>query len=342
MFTNSEYLYALWLLPLFVVIFVYIKILRKKRLLRFGDIELINNLMPDASKRKPTVKFVFIMLAYCFVVIGLAGPRYGIKYQENNRSGSEIIIALDVSNSMLAEDIQPNRLERAKQAVAQLIDRLDNNRIGLIVFAGQAYMQLPITVDYGSAKMFLSTISTNSVPVQGTAIGDAITLAINSFSPVAGAGKAIIIITDGENHEDNPIEAAALATKSGISVHTIGIGSPNGAPIPIQRANGARDFLRDREGNVVMTRLDENTLQEIATAGGGIYVRATNANIGLNTVYEEVEKLEKSEFETLAYAEFAHLFQWLFGLAFVVLLFELILSNRKNRFAIFDTNNSHT
>jgi len=334
-FSNNEYLFALALIPLFTVIFVWVLLARKKRLQRFGDTELVSRLMPDASTRKPVVKFVLLMIAYTFAVLGVAGPKYGTKLQETKRTGSEIIIALDVSNSMMAEDIKPNRLERAKQAIALLIDRLSDHRIGLIVFAGEAYTQLPITTDYVSAKMFLSTISPDIVPIQGTAIGAAINLAVNSFPPNSEAGKAIIVITDGENHEDNPVQAAEEASKRGINVYAIGVGSPQGAPVPIRTASGQRDFMKDRSGNTVMTKLDEKTLQEVAMSGKGVYVRATTANMGLNNVYDEISKLEKSEYESKIYTDFAEMFQWFFGVALVFLLAELLISNRKNRFRIF-------
>ena len=337
-FSHQEYLYALALIPLFTVLFAYVLFVRKKRLHRFGDTELVNRLMPDASTRKPVVKFVLLMIACTFVVLGVAGPKFGTKLQETKRTGSEIIIALDVSNSMMAEDMQPNRLERAKQAVSRLIDRLGDNKIGLIVFAGEAYTQLPITTDYVSAKMFLSTISPDILPVQGTAIGTAINLAVNSFSPASEAGKAIIVITDGENHEDNPVQAAEEAVKRGINVYTIGVGSTQGTPIPIRTASGQRDFMKDRAGNTVMTRLDEKTLQETAMAGKGIYVRATTSNMGLNNVFDEINKLAKSEYEAKIYTDFAEMFQWPFGVALVFLLAELLISNRKNRFRIFKIN----
>ena len=334
-FSNHEYLSALALIPLFMMIFIVIVFSRKKSLQRFGEAELVNRLMPDASTRKPVIKFILLMIAYAFIVLGVAGPRIGIRLQETKRAGSEIIIALDVSNSMMAEDIQPNRLERAKQAVSRLIDRLGDNRIGLIVFAGEAYTQLPITSDYVSAKMFLSAISTESVPVQGTAIGAAINLAVNSFSPASEAGKAIIIITDGENHEDDPVKAAEEAAKRGISVHAVGVGSTQGSPIPLRPRNGQRDFMRDRAGNVVMTRLDENTLQEMTIEGNGIYIRATTANMGLNNILDEINKLDKSEYDAKIYTDFAEMFQWFFGVALVFLLSELFISNRKNRLKIF-------
>ena len=334
-FSHPEYLYALILIPFFAVFYALASLTRKKRMQRFGDTELVNRLMPDVSKRKPMLKFILLITAYSFAIVGLSGPRFGTKLQEVKRKGSEIIIALDVSNSMMAEDIQPNRLERAKQAVARLIDRLGENKIGLIVFAGEAYTQLPITADYVSAKMFLSTISPDIVPVQGTAIGAAIRLAANSFSPKSEAGKAIIIITDGENHEDDPVKAAEEAEKRGINVYAIGIGDTKGTPIPMRTASGQRDFWKDRSGNTVMTRLDEKTLQEVASKGKGVYVRATTANVGLNNVYDEINKLEKTEYETQVYTEYAEMFQWPFGLVLVFLLVELLISNRKNRFKIF-------
>ena len=334
-FSHQEYLYALALVPLFAVLFAWVLLVRKKRLQRFGDTELVSRLMPDASTRKPAVKFVLLMIAYTFTVLGVAGLRFGTKLQETKRTGVEIIIALDVSNSMMAEDIQPNRLERAKQAVSRLIDRMGDNKIGVIVFAGEAYTQLPITADYVSAKMFLSTISPDIVPVQGTAIGAAVNLAVNSFSPASEAGKAVIVITDGENHEDNPVQAAEEALKRGVNVYTIGVGSTQGTPIPVRTASGQRDFMKDRAGNTVMTKLDEKTLQETAMAGKGIYVRATAANMGLNNVYDEINKLEKAEFEAKIYTDFAEMFQWPFGAALVFLLAELLISNRKNRFRLF-------
>ena len=335
-FAHQEYLYALALIPLFVVLFIFVMLMRNKSLQRFGDIELVSRLMPDASTRKPVLKFILLMIAYTFTVAGIAGPRFGTKLQEVKRKGFEIIIALDVSNSMMAEDIQPNRLERAKQAVSRLIDRLGENKIGLIVFAGEAYTQLPITADYVSAKMFLSTISPDVVPVQGTAIGAAINLAANSFSPASEAGKAIIVITDGENHEDNPVEAAQKAAKQGINVYAVGIGSTQGVPIPVRTASGQRDYMKDRSDNIVMTKLDEKTLKELAIAGNGVYIQATSANLGLNTIFDEINKLEKTEYETKIYTDFAEMFQWSFGAALLFLFVELLISNRKNRFRLFE------
>ncbi|MDR0715002.1 MAG: VWA domain-containing protein [Bacteroidales bacterium] len=311
------------------------RIIRKRNIRRFGDEELVSRLMPEASSRKVLWKFVLLLLLFSLMITGIAGPKFGTKIESQKRKGSEIIIALDVSNSMMAEDIAPNRLERAKQALSKLVDRLGDDKIGLIVFAGEAFVQLPITNDYVSAKMFLGTISPDIVPVQGTAIGKAITLATSSFSPASNAGKAVIVITDGENHEDNPVEAAREAAKKDIIVHTIGIGSVQGTPIPIRTKSGQRDFIKDRAGNVVMSRLDETTLQETASAGKGIYVRATASNMGLTDVLDEISDLEKSEYDAKIIVDYAEWFQWPFGAALLLLLTELLISGKRNKFRLF-------
>ncbi|MDR1673668.1 MAG: VWA domain-containing protein [Bacteroidales bacterium] len=330
-FSHIEYLYAWTLIVLFAGLFVWSQVARKRNIRRLGDVELVSRLMPDASSRKPVLKFVLLVSAFALAVAGMAGPKFGTKMEEQKRHGSEIIIALDVSSSMMAEDIQPNRLERAKQALSRLVDRLGDNKIGLVVFAGEAYTQLPITSDYVSAKMFLSTISTDIVPVQGTAIGTAINLAANSFSPFDETGKAIVVITDGENHEDNPVQAAQQAADRGIRVHTVGVGSSQGTPIPVRTGSGQRDFIKDRQGNVVMTRLDENTLKETAVAGKGVYVRATSSNMGLNNVLDEINKMEKSAYEAKIYTDFAEMFQYPFAMVLLLLLTDLLISDRKMR-----------
>jgi Ca-activated chloride channel family protein len=259
----------------------------------------------------------------------LAGAEFGSKLQKSKRKGVEIIIALDVSNSMMAQDIQPCRLEKAKQAISKLVDKLGNDKIGLIVFAGEAYTQLPITTDYVSAKMFLSTISTKIVPVQGTAIGSAINLAVKSFTPDSKADKAIVVITDGENHEDDAVAAAKVAWENHIHVHTIGVGLPQGAPIPIDEDGSQHNFIKDENGSVVISKLNEELLQEIASTGNGAYIRSTNADLGLNAIFKEINKMSKIEFETKIYSEYENQFQWLIGTAFLLLLLELIILERK-------------
>jgi Ca-activated chloride channel family protein len=288
-------------------------------------------LMPFASKNRPRFKFFILMLALAFIILGIARPQYGSKLKKVKREGVELIIALDVSNSMLAEDIQPNRLERAKLAISRLVDKLKDDKIGLIVFAGDAYTQLPITSDYNSAKLFLNSVSTQIVPKQGTAIGAAIGLGMRSFTPSSKSNKAIIVITDGENHEDDAISAAKSAVENGIVVHAIGMGLPQGSPIPVLRS-GAKEYLKDNQGNVVITKLNETMLEQISAAGNGIYVRANNAQVGLNTLFDEINKLEKSEMESLVYSDYEDQFQYFFAIAMALILLEFVILERKNRY----------
>lgn len=328
-FANPEYLYILIVIPLLFGLYFLSSYIRTKRLSEFGDLTLIRQLMPGVSFRRGWIKFIIFLVAFALMVIGLARPQFGSKLTEAKRKGIEIIIALDVSNSMLAQDIQPNRLERAKQAIARLVDQLTNDRIGLIVFAGDAYVQLPVTNDYTSAKMFLSSISPGIVPKQGTAIGTAINLASNSFSPQEETSKVIIVISDGENHEDNPVEQATLAAEKGIIVHAIGIGSQQGAPIPT--GSNSQDFLRDKDDNVVVTRLDEETLSKVAISTGGKYIRANNTQIGLMPIFEEINRMEREEFKEKIFSEYDDQFQYLFGLALLLLIIEFFILERRNR-----------
>ena len=289
-FAHTTYLYFLLLIPVLIIIFIISVQIKKKAVKSFGDLEIISGLMPNVSVKRPKLKFILLLLALTFIIIGIAGPQFGAKLKKVKREGIEMIFAIDVSNSMMAEDIKPNRLERSKQAISKLIDKLHNDKIGMIVFAGDAYTQLPITTDYSAAKMFLSTINPSIVPKQGTAIGSAINLAMSSFSPDNNKSKVLIIITDGENHEDNAVEMAEKAKEEGIVVHTIGMGLSKGAPIPIIGRNGQRDFRTDKDGKVVITKLNEPMLQEIASAGNGIYIRANNSNAGINTLFKKINK----------------------------------------------------
>lgn len=329
-FANPDFLYLLLLLPLMLLLFI-INILRRKRALRkLGRNELVTGMMPGASTNRPAVKFLFQTLALLSAVIMLARPQFGSKIEEVRRQGVEVIIALDVSNSMLASDIPPDRLTRAKQAISRLVDNLADDRIGLIVFAGDAYTQLPVTTDYVSAKMFLSVINPDMVPRQGTAIGAAINLGISSFSPGEDKSKAMIIITDGENHEDDPLPAAEAAAEKGIVIHAIGIGSPEGVPIQISSGAG-RDFLKDAEGNTVITRLDEDVIQKIAATTGGTYVRAGTANIGLDQIYNEISKMKKDELESRMFTEYNDQFHIFAAITLILLVAEFLIMDRKNR-----------
>jgi Ca-activated chloride channel family protein len=299
---------------------------------RFGDPELIAQLHPERSVGRQVLKFILVLLALSAIIIGISRPQFGSKLHEIKREGVELIIALDVSNSMLAEDIQPNRLERAKQAIAKLVDRLVNDRIGLIVFAGDAYVQIPVTTDYVSAKMFLAAINTDIVPKQGTAIGSAIHLAMKSFGPGDETGKALIIITDGENHEDDAVTAAREAAEKGITVHTVGVGLPKGAPIPVY-SGGIRQnsFLKDQNGNTVISKLNDKMLKEIAAAGKGVYIRSSEARLGLNNLFDEINKMDKQELESKIYSDYDERFQYFFWLALLLLIIEFFILNRKNR-----------
>lgn len=331
-FEDINYLYAWILIPLFFVLF-WVMILRRRRNIRqLGDEKLIQSLMPNRSNFKLWVKFILLSLAYFFLILGLANPQIGSKLEEVERKGVDLVIALDVSRSMLAEDIKPNRLERAKRAISQLIDKLQGDRIGIVVFAGKAYMQLPITSDYSAAKLFLSNIDTEIVPTQGTSIGEAIDLSMTAFNDDKHE-KAIIIITDGENHEDDPVAAAAKSAEEGIKVYTIGIGLPEGAPIP-EFSNGQQmGYKKDLAGKTVITKLDELTLQKIASAGEGIYVRANNTSAGLNEVFEEINKMEKQRYESKMFSDYEDRFQYFIALALFLLLLELLIFEKKSRFS---------
>lgn len=328
---QPAYLYALLIIPVLTLFFVLGRIMRKKALSRFAQNETLQILMPNASNSRPTLKFVILMIALASIIVGIARPQFGAKLKTVKREGVELLIALDVSNSMMAEDIQPNRLERAKRAISQLVDKLNDDKIGLIVFAGQAYTQLPITTDYPSAKLFLESVSTEIVPTQGTAIGAAVELGMRSFSPQFEGSKAMIIITDGENHEDDAIGAATAAAENGIIVHTIGMGLPQGGPIPMYK-NGQKDYRKDNAGNVVVTKLDESMLQQIAAAGKGIYVRANNAQVGLNTLFNEINKMQTAEMESRIYSDYNDQFQYFIAFGLLLMLFEFMILERKNKY----------
>ena len=295
-FAQSQYLLLILLIPVFFLLQSLVFRFRTRRIRKFGDEQLVRQLMPSYSRTRTWVRLVLFSIGFFFFAIGLSRPQIGAKLTEHETKGAEIMIVLDVSNSMLAEDYSPNRLERAKLAISRLVDKLRDDRIGLIVFAGNSFVQLPITTDYVSAKMFLGSISTDSVPIQGTAIGDAINTAIRSFSAQSEKSRAIIIITDGENHEDDPVAAATQAAEMGIRVFTIGVGSPEGKPIPMDG-----ELLKDKDGNIVVTRLDESILQEVAKAGKGVYVRAGNSEFGLNPVIDDIRKMEDEKYNSIVF-----------------------------------------
>ncbi len=305
---------------------------RRRSLEKIGDSRLMGDMMPDASGAAHHWKFFLLLAGTTLLIIAAAGPRLGSKLEEVEQKGREIIIALDVSNSMLAEDVAPSRLERSKQMIRRMVDKMSNDRIGLIVFAGDAYTQIPITDDYTSVKMFLAGAGPGMVSKQGTAIGSAIGLAVRSFSSPgeesreggSAASRGIVVITDGENHEDDAVGEAARAAEKGIRVFTVGLGDPNGVPIPVRPGSTAKH--RDREGQVVVSKLNEQLLLEVARAGNGAYI----AGDRINSLIDELDQLQKTEQKTKVFSEYAERFQYFAGFALVLLLLEVLIRTRKN------------
>ena len=327
---QGGYLLLILLIPLMFIAYWLMRRIRRRRIARFGDPELVARLTPEVPRRKGWAKLTLLSIAMFFLAIGMARPQIGATLKERQIKGAEIMVVLDVSNSMLAEDYSPNRLERAKLAISKLVDELQGDRIGLIIFAGESFVQLPITSDYVSAKIFLNSITTESVPVQGTALGEAIRTAIRGFTSESEHSRAIILITDGENHEDDPVAAARDAVDMGARVFCIGVGSPEGKPIPMDGS-----LLKDKDGNIVVTRLDEQTLRDIASTGQGLYVRAGNSEFGLNPVIDEIRTLQDKEFQSVVFEEFDEQYMYFFAIALVFLLLEFFMSDTRNRRSLF-------
>ena len=336
-FEHPEYLYWLIVIPVLVLIYILFRVAQKKRFESFAQIGMREQLVPSYSTRRANFKFIVFLLMIACVILAMANLQSGSKMEEVKREGIDLYIAVDVSNSMNAEDIVPSRLERSKQAISEM----KGDRIGVIVFADKAFVQLPITTDYSAAKMFLSTVNTSLVASQGTAIAEAINLAVKSFSEEEHS-KAIVIISDGEDHEnDAAVKAAQEAAKQGIHIYTIGMGLPDGAPIPQYNQYGHQTgYRKDKQGNTIITKLNEQMLQQIAAAGNGIYVRASNSNVGLEKIYDDIEKLDKAEIEAKVFTDYEDQFQWFVGAAIILLLIEMLISSGKKgwekRFNIFE------
>lgn len=326
-FGEPLYLYLFLILPFLIAFYLYSNYRRRKRIRRYGDPQLLAQLMPDVSKYRPDIKFWLLFAALVMVIFMLARPQFGSKMETVKRQGVETVVALDISNSMLAQDVTPSRLDKSKKLISRLVETFNNDKVAMIVFAGEAFTQLPITSDYVSAKMFLETITPSLISTQGTDIKAAISLAMKSFTPNDGVGRAIVLITDGENHEGGAIEAAKEAADKGVRVCVLGVGSPDGAPIPTGETN---EFRRDKGGNVIVTRLNEQMCQEIAKAGNGIYVRVDNTNRAERALNAEIAKLAKADVETQVFTEFDEQFQVLAWLALVLLAAEVMLLNRRN------------
>ena len=326
-FENPIYLYLLVLIPILALIRFVSYRNQRKRLRQFGDPELLKQLMPDVSRFRPLVKFWVLLGALALLIVMLARPQLGTKISNEKRVGIETIIAMDISNSMLAEDVVPSRLDRSKMMVENLVDHFTNDKIGLIVFAGDAFVQLPITSDYVSAKMFLSSISPSMMASQGTDIARAIEMATHSFTQEEGIGKAIIVITDGEDHEGGALEAAKAAKDAGMRVYVLGVGSVNGAPIPV---SGTGDYMKDNTGNTVMSALNEDMCKQVAQAGGGAYIHVENNSAAQQQLDNELDKLAKKETTTAVYSEFDEQFQAVGILVLLLLIVEICILDRRN------------
>lgn len=326
-FANPQYLWLLWLLPLLVALFWTAARSRRKRLERFGHLDVLRELMPDVSTGRVKFKFILFCTAMMLLILAAARPQFGSKLREQKSQGVEMMLVVDISNSMLAEDFEPNRLERTKYAINKLFDGLHQDRVGLIVFAGEPKVQLPITSDYRMAKAFARRIDPSLADVQGTAIGKALSQALLSFSgeTADSHSRVIILITDGENHEDDALEVARQAAEAGIRIYTIGIGTPEGAPIQI---NG--EFIKDAKGDMVVSKLDEETLRKIAELTDGAYVRSSKQSIGLDEIVKSINDMEQTEFSTVKFEEFNEQYPYLLALALVILLFEFVLLDRRN------------
>jgi len=331
-FAHPEYLYLLAAVPVLLALFMFARMRSRSARDAFSSSELFLRLAESHSGRKNVVKATFVLAAYSLLVIGVSNPQVGTRMEEVKQEGIDLFIALDVSRSMLAEDIKPNRLQKAKYEIRNLIDRLAGDRIGMIVFSGEAFTQFPLTIDYSAANLLLDIVDVESVPVPGTAIGSAIAQAMKSFNLEDPSSKVVVIMTDGENNAGNTAEEATKAAEKGVRIYAIGFGSPQGAPIPVYNTAGQQvDFKKDRSGNVILTKLDELSLQEIASIGKGKYYRASNSQDELDAIYQDINALEKREFGVKKFTEFDDKFQYFIGIALLLLIAEVIVSDRKTR-----------
>jgi Ca-activated chloride channel family protein len=331
-FENPLVLHLLW--GAFFLLFFFIAVVRYKIKLmhRFGNPEILEKLVANFSPALRNLKITLIILAYISLIIALANPQIGTKTEEVKREGIDVMVALDVSTSMLAEDIKPNRLEKAKHEVSKLIELLEGDRIGIVAFSGMAHVQCPLTLDYSAARLFLSIIDTDLIPQPGTAIGEAIRTALKAFNREERKHKVLIIITDGEDHESKPMEAAEEAEQEGIIIYTVGIGSPQGVPIPIYDRSGYQSgFKKDRSGSVVTTKLDVTTLQKIAYQTGGKYYLASSGEAELEEIYNEIAALEKKELVSRQFSQYEDRFQIFLLIGFVLLLLEFFIPERRRR-----------
>lgn len=330
---TPEVLYLLILIPFFILFYILYLRGKKKRLYSFVDKGLSENIIPELSFGKHWLKFILVLIAYFFIIIAISNPQIGTSLEKTQRQGSDLMVCLDISNSMYAEDIKPNRISRAKQALNRLVDQLDGDRIGIVVFAGSSFVQLPITNDYGAAKTFIDIIDPSMISNQGTAIGSALRMAESSFGDgISDKSKSIILISDGEDNEEGAISIAKSINKKGIIINTIGLGLSEGALIPFKTKSGRVDYKKTSDGSYVMTRLNEEMLENIAKSGQGVYIRANNSTIGLENILARINKMEKNEYEAIIYKEYESRFYIFAFIALIILVIEFLVFEKKNKY----------
>lgn len=325
---EQKYLYLLLLLPLMALLFLYVQYWKRKKQREFGDLVLVAQLSPEKSVFKQVLKFTVLLLALAALIMGLVNPKMGTKMETIKREGIDIVFAVDVSKSMLAEDVAPSRLEKSKQLVSQIINQLGNDRIGIVAYAGSAFPVLPITTDYGVAKMFLQSMNTNMVSSQGTSLDEAINLSGTFFEKSNKTSKLVILISDGEDHSEGAEEAAAEANKMGMKIITIGVGTPKGGPIPLKQNGVVQSFKRDQNNEVVITKLNAESLESIAKATKGMYINGNQTKEVLEKIKKALDTIQKTEFEATQMANFQSQFQWFIGLAILLLVLDLFLLER--------------
>lgn len=329
-FGNPEY-FLLWLaLPVFIGFFIWVYQKKKAALKRFAVLDLVNKLTPGAGLGRQIAKWTVFCFFFFFLVVALVRPRFGLKMEMVERKGIDIMIALDISQSMLAEDIAPNRVDRAKHEISKLINMLKGDRIGLVVFAGESFVQCPLTLDYGAAKMFLDAVSPGWVQIQGTALSDAIKQSTDAFRSKTNKHKVLIVITDGEDHQGNVIDAAKAASEQGVIIYTIGVGSESGVPIPISHANGNIVYKKDQSGNLVMTKLNSAVLEQIAIQSKGKFFHA-GTDLDFSRIMNEIAKLEKQDFGTQNLTTYEEQYQIFLFMAIILILLEFFLPEKSRR-----------
>ncbi len=326
------YFYLLAIIPVIIVLFVLLLIWKKKTQKKFADLRLLKRLAPNKSKFKSTLKLLFLLLGITFLTLGLVNPKIGTKLETVKREGVDIVFALDVSKSMLAEDIAPNRIEKAKRLISEIINQLASDRIGIIAYAGQAFPQLPITTDYGAAKMFLQSMNTDMLTSQGTAINEAVELATTYYDDEEQTNRVLFIVSDGEDHsEGSALDAVELAVEEGIRIFTIGVGKSKGAPIPIKHNGVVESLKKDAQGEVVISRLNQKVLEDIADEGNGEYIDGTNTEEAVNRMKELLNQMDKTEFEAKQFAEYKDQFQWFLGAGLLFLFLDVFILDRKTK-----------